>query len=238
VLALWFVPFIAKCTKTERDQMLVLMALTSASVVFWTLYEQSYGTWNAFSDRAMNRVALGIDWTASQLTSLGSLFIFAVSPAFAWAWPRLSARGRNPSTPAKFAYALVLAGIATGVLGWGAGSPGADGLASVWWLVAAYFVLTLGEMMLSPIGLSAVTTLSVPRVVSLMMGTWFLASAFGEILAGRLGTLAAMEPGTTIPVALATFAGLFRLLAGVGVVTGLAFFTIAPALRRRMHGAH
>jgi POT family proton-dependent oligopeptide transporter len=93
-------------------------------------------------------------------------------------------------------------------------------------------------MMLSPSGLSAVTTLSVPRVVSTMMGTWFLASAFGEILAGRLGTLAAMEPGTTTADALATFSELFHMLAWVGVAAGVAFFAFVPALRRRMHGAH
>lgn len=239
VLALWFVPFVTRrCSATERDQMIVLMALTGASVVFWTLYEQTYGSWNAFCDRAMNRTALGIEWTASQLTSLGSLFIFAVSPIFAWAWPRLSARGRNPSTPAKFAGALVLAGLATAVLAWGTSSPGADGLASVWWLVLAYFVLTLGEMMLSPIGLSAVTTLSVARVVSTMMGAWFLASAFGEILAGRLGTLASMAPDTATGDALVIFGDLFRMLAWVGVVAGLAFLALAPVLRRRMHGVH
>jgi len=238
-LAVWFVPFVARqCSRTERDQMLVLMALTAVSAVFWALYEQSYGSWNAFSDRTMDRRAFGIEWTASQLTALGSLFIFVLSPLFAWAWPRLSARGRNPSTPVKFGGALVLAGAAMAVLAWDATHPGADGMASIWSLVIAYFVLTLGEMLLSPIGLSAVTTLSVARVVSLMMGTWFLASAFGEILAGRFGTLAAMADDTGTPEALAIFGDLFGLLTWVGVGTGLAFLLVSPLLHRRMHGVH
>jgi POT family proton-dependent oligopeptide transporter len=237
VLAIWFVPFVLrKCTQVERDQMLVLMALTAVSIVFWGLYEQTYGTWNAFADRAMNREAFGVTLTASQLTATGALYIFVLSPVFAWLWPRLSARGANPSTPAKFGLALALAGASMAVLAWAASHPGADGLAGLWSLVLAYFVLELGEMMLSPIGLSAVTTLSVPRVVSLMMGVWFLASAFGEMLAGRFGTLAAMAEDTPRETALVVFGDLFGTLAWVGVITGVAFLAITPVLRRRMHG--
>ncbi|MBC8067669.1 MAG: MFS transporter [Deltaproteobacteria bacterium] len=237
-LVIWFVLFVRRCTRVERDQMLVLVALTATSVVFWALYEQTYGSWNAFSDRTMNREALGTTWTAAQLLSLGALYIFLLSPLFAWLWPWLAARGRHPSTPTKFACSLVLAGAAMAILAWAAEHPGDDGLAGLWSLVLAYFVLELGEMMLSPIGLAAVTTLSVPRVVSLMMGVWFLASAFGEILAGRLGSMAAMPEGTSTEVALATFAELFRLLTWIGLGCGLAFLLLGPALRRRMHGVH
>jgi len=186
----------------------------------------------------MNRDGFGTTWTASQLTGLGALFIFVLSPLFAWAWPRLSARGLNPSTPAKFGWALALAGASMAVLAWAASHPGADGLAGLWSLVLAYFVLTVGEMMLSPIGLSAVTTLSVARVVSLMMGVWFLASAFGEMLAGRFGTLAAMAEDTSRDVALGVYGELFTLLTWVGLGTGAAFLVLTPVLRRRMHGVH
>jgi POT family proton-dependent oligopeptide transporter len=237
VLGVWFLPFVSRaCTPVERHQMLVLMALTAVSVVFWGLYEQTYGSWNAFSDRVMNREAFGVTLTASQLTATGALFIFVLSPVFAWAWPRLSARGMNPSTPAKFGLSLVAAGAAMAVLAYATSHPGADGLAGLWSLVLAYFVLEIGEMMLSPIGLSAVTTLSVRRVVSLMMGVWFLASAFGEMLAGRLGTLAAMPDDTPRDVALGIFGDLFTTLTWVGLGTGLAFLAVTPALRRRMHG--
>ena len=149
-----------------------------------------------FSDRVMNRHAFGTEWTAAQLTEpRRALHLHSCRRCSRGCGRGLSARGKNPSTPAKFGWALVLAGGATAVLAYAASHPGADGLAGVWSLALAYFVLTVGEMMLSPIGLSAVTTLSVTRVVSLMMGTWFLASAFGEILAGRFGTLAAVAAG-------------------------------------------
>ncbi len=238
-LAVWLFRFLAReCTPVQRDQMIVLVVLTATSVIFWALYEQTYGSWNAFSDRVMNREALGTEWSAAQLTGLGALYIFLLSPIFAWVWPRLALRGRNPSTPAKFGWALALAGASTAVLAWAAEHPGADGLAGLWSLVLAYFVLELGEMMLSPIGLAAVTTLSVARVVSLMMGTWFLASAFGEILAGRFGTMAAMPESTSTPVALATYAELFWLLTWIGLGSGVALLVLAPVLRRRMHGVH
>ena len=238
-LAVWLSGFLRReCSKVQRDQMLVLVVLTATSVIFWALYEQTYGSWNAFCDRAMDRVALGTEWTAAQLTGLGALYIFVLSPVFAWAWPRLATRGRNPSTPAKFGWALVLAGLSTAVLAWAAQHPGADGLAGLWSLVLAYFVLELGEMLLSPIGLAAVTTLSVPRVVSLMMGTWFLASAFGEILAGRFGTIAAMPEDTSVATALVTFADLFWLLTWIGLASGIVVLALAGPLRRRMHGVH
>ena len=89
---------------------------------------------------------------------------------------------------------VVFLGLAFGVLMMASRAPGAEGLVSLWWLVLAYALMVIGEMMLSPIGLSAVTTLSVPRVVGLMMGAWFLFSAFGEMIAGRLGTWASIDP--------------------------------------------
>lgn len=238
-LAVWFVPFVTKqCTKKEREQMIVLVAITATSVVFWGLYEQTYGSWNAFSDRVMNREGLGVQWTATQLTGLGALFIFGLSPLFAWLWPALARRGMNPSTPGKFGLALVFAGLSTIPLAWAATHPGDDGLAGLWSLVVAYFVLEVGEMLISPIGLAAVTTLSVPRVVSLMMGTWFLASAFGEIAAGRLGSLASMREDTGTAAALGIYAELFWTLSWIGMGTGVVVLACTPWLRRRMHGVH
>ena len=123
-------------------------------------------------------------------------------------------------------------------LGWAAPHPGADGLAGLWWLVVAYLVLEVGEMLISPIGLAAVTTLSVPRVVSLMMGTWFLASAFGEIAAGRLGSLASMPEDTGTAAALGIYGELFWTLSWIGMGTGVVVLACTPWLRRRMHGVH
>src|SRR5690606_14918856 len=174
-LFVWFIWFLfTDISARERGRMIVLMTLIVVSALFWGLYEQTYGTWVAFSERVMDRQMLGLEWTPSQLTSVGAFFVVTLTPLFAWLWPRLDRLRLNPSTPAKFGLGLLFAGLSFGVLVYATGQLDSAGLVSVWWLVLAYFVLVLGEMVLSPIGLSAVTTLSVPRVVGLMMGACFL----------------------------------------------------------------
>jgi POT family proton-dependent oligopeptide transporter len=180
----------------------------------------------------MNRTFFGWEPTASQLTSVPAVFIIVLSPLFAMLWPALDRAKLNPSTAGKFGLGLVFAGLSMFILAWSATHPEANGKAGLGWFVFAYLVLVLGEMVLSPVGLSAVTTLSVPRVVSLMMGVWFLASAFGEMLAGRFGTLAAMEANTPIPEALAKYAEVFQLLGWVGAATGVGLLVITPLLKR------
>ncbi|AVP98443.1 MFS transporter [Ahniella affigens] len=288
-LLVWFVWFVSKITPAERGRMIVLMVLIVISAVFWALYEQTYGSWVAFTDRTMNpdlfpqfvrrdgsttmpwstmslvlipggvllamriqgtaqKLLLGltlagsllfllhdiliVPQNAGSLTFLGALFVVLLTPLFAWLWPVLDRLKLNPSASAKFGWGLIFAGLSFGVLVLAARSVGADGLVSVWWLVLAYLVLEIGEMALSPVGLSAVTTLSVPRVVGLMMGAWFLASAFGEMLAGRLGTLAAMDPTTERSQALLTFGNSFLVLMFVGLASGVLMLLLTPMMKR------
>lgn len=204
-------------------------------LVFFTLYEQTYGSWVAFSDRLMDRELLGIPMTAGSLTFLGAFFVVLFSPLFAALWPWLGQRGRNPGKPMKSALGLLLGGLAFLPMWVAAQSAGAEP-ASVWWLVLAYAILAAGEMLLSPIGLSAVTELSVARVTSLMMGAWFLATAYSEVLAAALGKLSAVEVDTDRLVdtaqAAAGYADLFSLLMWLGLAAGAAALMAAPLLRR------
>src|SRR5690606_13365311 len=181
---------------------------------------------------AMDRTTFGVEWTAGQTTALGALFVIALSPVFAWLWPRLDKAGLNPSYPAKFAWGLVFCGLAFGVLALAAGNPGQDGLVSLWWMIAAYFVLVLGEMVLSPVGLSAVTSLSIPRAVGMMMGAWFLFSAFGEIIAGRMGTWAQVPPEASMAEALAVYGSVFTKMMWIGLAAGVLLFMLTPFLKR------
>jgi POT family proton-dependent oligopeptide transporter len=153
-----------------------------------------------------------------------------LAPICAWLWPRLERIGWNPSKPAKSAYGLLFAGLSFLVLVWSARHPQSNGLTNIWWFVLAYFVLEVGEMLLSPIGLSAVTELSVPRVVSLMMGGWFLGTSYSEVLAAELGKLSAMEipEGETLNIVDA--------LAKIGIASGLVVLVLTPLIRRWMHG--
>lgn len=235
---LWFM--FARCTKVQREQMAAVLVFIVLCLIFFTLYEQTYGSWVLFSDRVMNHRALGVEWNASELTSLGAVFILVLAPIFAWLWPRLEKRGWNPSKPAKSAYGLILAGVSFLVLVWSARHPQANGLTGIWWFVLAYFVLEVGEMLLSPIGLSAVTELSVPSVVGLMMGGWFLGTSYSEVLAAQLGKLSAIQipEGETLNVAeaLAKYDQLFVFSAEIGIACGLVTLALTPLIRRWMHG--
>ena len=229
----WFIRLLfSGISRAEKGRMVMLMVLITVSALFWGLYEQTYGPWVAMADRAMDRTTFGIEWTAGQTTAIGALAVIAMSPLFAWLWPRLDKLGLNPSYPAKFAWGLVFCGLAFGVLAFAAANPGADGLVSLWWMVAAYFVLVLGEMVLSPVGLAAVTALSIPRAVGMMMGAWFLFSAFGEIIAGRLGTWAAMPQDATREYALSVYSGVFTQMMWIGLVAGALLFAATPLLKR------
>ncbi|WP_162247698.1 oligopeptide:H+ symporter [Lysobacter sp. Root494] len=303
VVGFWYAGFVTRgCTKVEAQRMGAMMVLIFAALVFYTLYEQTYGSWVTFNDRLMGKdlipslvVREGTPWpwsiialllapisfmvasaisdrnpasttpkafflfsvasmlvallhdalvlpqTAGSLTYLGALFIVLLAPMFAVIWVWLDKRGLDPSKPTKSAMGLLFAGLSFLPLVWAAQQAGASGeMASVWWLVLAYLLLELGEMCLYPVGLSAVTQLSVPRVVSLMMGTWFLATAFSETLAALLGKLAAIEvpEGETMNIAeaAAKYADLFTLLMWLGIGCAAAAFLVSPLLRRMMHG--
>lgn len=234
----WFV--MKHCNKVERDQMIALVMIIIAGLLFFALYEQTYGSWVAFSDRVMDRRMFGVNWDASQLTSLGAFFIILLTPFFAWLWPVLDRKKMNPSTPLKMAIGLVFAALSFVVLSFGIHSTAENAMVSVWVLVAAYFVLELGEMVLSPISLSVVTQLSVKRVVSVMMGAWFLGTSYSEILAAEFNKLSAIETDggkvKDIAVALTTYDDLFIFSAKVGIATALFFLIIAPLLKKLMHG--
>lgn len=301
LLLAWFVWFlITQCNRVQRQQMVTLVFLIIGVLIFFSLYEQTYGSWVTFTDRMLTKdmfglasaAATGIPWaiyslalspplmiaalmasdrgaksmavtlvalmalglvvaivhdivmvpqTAGSLTYLGAFFIVLLAPIFSWLWPWLEKRGLNPSKPAKMGYGLILAGLSFIPLIMAANEAGASGaLASVWWLVLAYFVLEIGEMCLSPIGLSAVTQLSVPRVVGLMMGAFWLGTAYSEVIAAQLGKLASLEivEGEAIDMALAAdkYAYLFDIMLWTGIGSGVLFLILTPLARRWMHG--
>ena len=236
----WFIFF--KCNSVERDRMLVLVILTLSTVVFWALFEQASGSMTLYADRVVDRNILGYELTASQFGSLNAFFIFLFAPVFAWLWTFLGRRGLEPSTPVKFALGIVQAGLGFGALVLGAASPDTAGMVVGYWLVLAYLLHTTGELCLSPVGLSAVTKLAVPNVVGVMMGSWFLATAYSEFVAAQLAKLAAIDTVNgavkDIGAALASYTELFSSLLYVGLGAGLLLLLVSPLLRKMMHGIH
>ncbi len=229
-----------RCTKVEREQMFVVLALIVFGTVFFALYEQTSGSWTLYSDRVMNRWLGWREWGASQLQSLGAMFIFVLTPIFAWLWPRLDRLKLNPSKPAKTGWGLVFAALAFLILVWSTRHPQSNGLTGIGWFVLAYFVLEIGEMMLSPIGLAAVTQLSVPRVVGLMMGGWFLGTSYSEVLAAAFGQIAAIDMNDVeklnVGEALSKYDQLFVFSAEVGAVFAVIALLLTPLMKRWMHG--
>lgn len=236
----WFIA--VKCDPVERSRMLVLVILTVSTVVFWALFEQSAASMTLYADRVLDRNLLGFELTASQFGTLNPMFIFLLAPFFAWLWTVLGQRGLEPSTPVKFALGIAQAGLGFGALVVGASMPDAAGKVTLWWMVLAYLLHTTGELCLSPVGLSAVTKLSMPSVVGVMMGAWFLATAYSEFVAVQLAKLAAVATVdgevADITAALAGYTELFTSLMIVGLVVAALLLILSPLLRKMMHGVH
>lgn len=220
-------PVTTPLTREERDQLTVLLVVFAFTIVFWTGFEQASTSLNFFAKNSTDRVVGGFEVPASWFQLTNPLVLIVSAPLVAALWTALARRDREPSTPAKMAAALVLlgAGFVFMVVAARGGRDGA--LVSPWWLFAAYSLHTWGELCLSPIGLSFVTKLAPVKIVALLMGVWFLATAVAELLAGQL---AALKDG---------FGGLdnfFMLLVVAPLVAAAALFALTPWLRRRMHG--
>ncbi len=226
----------------EYARTVVLMILIVSTIVFWALFEQSAGSMTLYADRVVDREMGGIEFTASQFGSLNAGFIMLLAIPFALLWTFLGRRGLEPSTPVKFGLGIIQAGLGFGALVWGAQHPDSAGQVAAIWLVLAYLLHTTGELCLSPVGLSAVTKLSISQVVGVSMGTWFLATALSETVATRIGKMAALstdggEVGD-IGAALATYTELFEFLMWLGLAAGVFMLLISPWLRRGMRGIH
>jgi len=209
-------------TREERKRLVVITVLFVAATVFWMAYEQAGSTLNLFAQRSTNNVIFGHGFPASWYQSLPALYIILFAPLFAWLWVRLG--HRNPSSPAKFAIGLFLLGLAFAVM-IGAASAAAGGArVSPMWLFVSYLLQVLGELCLSPVGLSAMSKLAPARVAGLVMGVWFLASAVGNYLAGMAASVYETMPLPT----------LFALVSAIAFGTALVLALLVRPIRRML----
>ncbi|TQV84092.1 MFS transporter [Exilibacterium tricleocarpae] len=226
----------------EYSRTVVLMVLIVSSVVFWALFEQSAGSMTLYADRVLDRSFGDGEVRASMFGSLNPGFIMLLAIPFAALWVWLAKRGWEPSTPVKFGLGIAQAGLGFGALVLGAQFTNEAGKVAMIWLILAYLLHTMGELCLSPVGLSAVTKLSIFRVVGVSMGTWFLATALSETVATRIGKLAAVDTSKAeagdIATALATYTNLYEYLMWWGLGVGLLMMLISPILRKGMRGIH
>jgi len=171
----------------ERKRSAAILVLFISSAVFWTAYEQAGSSLTLFAERNTNRHVFGFEFPASWYQFVQPLFVIALAPVFAWIW--LAMRNREPSSPAKFTWGQLLGGLAFLLMVPAAMIASAGGLAGPWWLVGCYFLQTLGELCLSPVGLSAMSKLAPERAAGFMMGIWFLSISIGNWMSGKAASL-------------------------------------------------
>jgi POT family proton-dependent oligopeptide transporter len=208
-------------TREERHRLYAIGALFLASGIFWSVFEQAGSTLNLFADRNTNNVFLGFSFPSSWFQSENSLFLWMLAPVFAWLWLRLGAQGKEPSSPAKFAMALIFVGAGFAVLIIPARQ---GGQVSPMWLTLTYLLHTIGELMLSPVGLSAMTKLAPVRIAGLVMGIWFLGTSVGNYIGGRVSGL---YESFALP-------SLFAAVAAFACLAGLVMFALTPWIKRMM----
>jgi POT family proton-dependent oligopeptide transporter len=174
-------------TTDERKRLIVIAVLFLGAAVFWSVFEQAGSTLTLFADRSTRTSILGFHYPSSWFQSVNSFFIIALAPVFAALWMYLGTR--NPSSPTKFSVGLLFVALGFAVM-IGASLAAQGGVqVSPMWLVLTYLLHTIGELCLSPVGLSAMTRLAPARVAGMMMGVWFLATSVGNYIGGRVAGL-------------------------------------------------
>lgn len=199
----------AEWTPEERKRLGVIAVLFFASTLFWSAFEQAGSTLNFFAARATDNRIFGWEYPPAWLQSLNGLFIWTLAPVAGLVWLKLGSK--EPSSPAKFSWGLILLGMGYVILMFGA-MQGVGGVkVSPLWLTATYLMHTLGELCLSPVGLSATTKLAPARVGGLMMGLWFLSISVGNYIGGKV---AGFYSSFSLPNLFGTV-GAFAILAGL-----------------------
>ncbi len=225
--------------RIAKLKLFAALIMIISSVLFWAFYEQNSGSLNLFAIRNVDMNVLGCDLPPLSVNNfLPPGWVVLLSFVFAWLWPWLNKRGLEPSTPLKFALSFILMGIGFCVFYLGCRTT-QTGLISMAFFVFGYFFIICGEICLSPIGLSMVTKLAPIKIVSMMMGIWFFASAIGEFLAGKIGSLMSVpkeiadanNPVTSLPY----YADILSKIGISSVVIGLVLLCLVPVIRKWMH---
>lgn len=218
----------ARLPKEPRERIFAILFLIALNPVFWGLFEQAGGSLSLYTERFADRAGV----PTSLFQSINPIYIIVLGPIFAYLWDWLGRRGLEPSAPAKFGLAILQVGLGFLVLVWGASLAGPQALTPVIFIFLIYLLHTMGELCLSPVGLSAMTRLAPAQMASFIMGAWFYMTAVGNFLAGKIGEATGGESGTmTRDLALSIYAQLGWIALGIGVLVLL----LSPLVTRWMH---
>ena len=212
---------------TEWTRVFVILILAFFNIVFWAGFEQAGGTFNLFAQENTDRNVSGFEIPTTWFQNINPIAIVTLAPLFSILWIKLAAKRLNPRTPVKFAMAMFIGAVAFFIMTQAQDSADAGNLVSPMWLVVVYVLLTIGELMLSPIGLSMVTKLSPGKITSIMMGVWMASFALGNYLAATLEQIL-----TTYDFDLYPFITYLMLGSGVSLLL------LSPLLNKFMKGIH
>ncbi|HMA25411.1 MAG TPA: peptide MFS transporter, partial [Gemmatimonadaceae bacterium] len=215
-------------TRVEWKRLAAMAVFFVFAAIFWGAYEQAGSTLNLFGDRYTRTSIFGFSFPSSWFLTVQAIFVIVLAPAFAWLWVRLGSR--EPSTPAKFAFGLLMIGVSFLFL-----LPAANSIQNTpgvrvapFWLIGCYFIQELGELSLSPVGLSVFTKLAPVKIVGMMLGVWFLADSVGNKVAGFAAGFISSAP---LPQ-------LFGVVAAVCLGASLVAFLLIKPVRGLMGGIH
>ena len=206
----------------EFRRVLVIFILFVFSILFWMTYEQAGSSLTLFADRLTRTTIFGWGFPSSWFQSVPAIFVIILAPIIGAVWQRLG--NRQPSSPGKFTIGLFFAGIAFIVIAFAA-TLAAAGRVSPMWLVLVYFLQTIGELCLSPVGLSTVTKLSPARMVGLMLGVWFLSISIGSFIAGLATRLFAGNDTSALTRG-------FGIFAGITLLAAIILAVLTPLIKR------
>ncbi len=226
-----------KSTLEQRKKLFMAVLITFFMTLFWGFHELSGSVITLFASRNVNLSIIN----ASQTNALNSMFIIILAIPISLLWAYLSKRGLNPRTPYKFGLGLVLAGLSFYILALSGGSADSNGMVPMYYLFAMYFIISIGELFMSPVGLSKITDLSPKQIVAFMMGVWFLSSAYAFQIVGFISKQLAIE-STDVNVGgldtLQVYIDGFGLIAQYSLGAGIAVLIFSPLMKKLMGNIH
>jgi POT family proton-dependent oligopeptide transporter len=215
----------------DRDRIFAAMFLIFGSILFWALFEQAGSSLNLFTDRYVDRQGV----SASIFQSINPIYIILLAPVFAAVWTWLGKKGLEPSAPAKFGLGLIQLGAGFLVLVFGASAVGMENMTPVIFIFLIYLLHTTGELCLSPVGLSAMNRLAPAHMASLIMGTWFFASATGNFVAGLIAAATGSEAASGEGASKEVVLGVYNQIGWIAVGVGVGVIVISPLIKKLMH---